>query len=120
MGRPSILVVDDNAEAAEVLSVGLELLGADVRSVLDGQAALALVAEWRPDVAILDLSMPGMSGTELARALRARLGDATTLVALTGHGSPEDRERTRAAGFDLHWVKPVSLDDVEKWLNRMR
>jgi CheY-like chemotaxis protein len=118
VARPSILVVDDNAEAAEVLTVGLELLGADVRSVLDGHAALALVADWTPDVAILDLTMPGMSGTDLARALRERLGAATTLIALTGHGSAEDRARTRAAGFDLHWVKPVSLDDVEDWLKR--
>lgn len=120
MTRPSILVVDDNAEAAEVLTVGLELLGADVRSALDGPGALALIEAWRPDVAILDLSMPGMSGTELARLLRERLGAATTLIALTGHDAPEDRARTRAAGFDLHWVKPVSLDDVERWLQQRR
>src|SRR5690348_15793824 len=60
----SILVVDDNAEAAEVMAVGLELLGQDVRTVLDGESALALLADWRPDIAILDLTMPGMSGTE--------------------------------------------------------
>jgi two-component system, OmpR family, response regulator len=116
MKRRSILVVDDNAEAAEVLAIGLELLGQEVRTVLDGAAALALLEQWRPDVAILDLSMPGMSGTELARHIRERLGNTLTLVALTGHGAPEDRARTRDAGFDLHWVKPVSLDDVERWL----
>jgi CheY-like chemotaxis protein len=114
--RPSILVVDDNAEAAEVLTVGLELLGAEVRSVLDGQSALALLAQWQPDVAILDLTMPGMSGTELARQIRTRFGQSLTLIALTGHGSPDDHARTREAGFDLHWVKPVSLDEIERWL----
>jgi CheY-like chemotaxis protein len=112
----AILVVDDNAEAAEVMAVGLELLGQDVRTVLDGESALALLAGWRPDVAILDLTMPGMSGTELARRIRALYGDAITLVALTGYGADEDRARTRDAGFDLHWVKPVSLDVVEAFL----
>src|SRR5689334_1601248 len=69
-----LLVVDDNAEAAEVLGIGLELLGQEVRTALDGESALALVDEWRPDTAILDLSMPGMGGIELAQAIRARLG----------------------------------------------
>lgn len=114
----AILVVDDNAEAAEVMGIGLELLGQDVRTALDGESALAMLADWRPDIAILDLSMPGMGGIELAQALRARLGSAVTLIALTGHGAAEDRARTRAAGFDLHWVKPVSLDDVEAWLKQ--
>ena len=117
MNAHSILVVDDNAEAAEVMAVGLELLGQDVRTVLDGESALALLADWRPDVAILDLTMPGMSGTELARRIRALHGQAITLIALTGYGADEDRARTREAGFDLHWVKPVSLDAVEAFLN---
>ncbi len=112
----AILVVDDNAEAAEVLGIGLELLGQEVRTALDGESALAMLDEWRPAIAILDLSMPGMGGIELAQALRARLGNAVTLIALTGHGGADDRARTKAAGFDCHWVKPVSLDDVERWL----
>jgi len=114
----SILVVDDNAEAAEVLCVGLELLGQAPRSASDGDSALALLRDWRPDIAILDLTMPGMGGLELARRIRALHGAAITLIALTGHGSSADRARSQEAGFDLHWVKPVSLDAVEAWLQQ--
>ncbi|WP_133501039.1 ATP-binding protein [Cognatilysobacter terrigena] len=103
-----VLVVDDNADAAMTLTALLELGGHDVRSAGSGQGALALIDDFAPEVAFLDLGMPGMSGYELAGHLRADPRTASTrLVALTGWGRDEDRDRTRAAGFDAHLTKPV-------------
>ena len=85
------------------------MLGHEVRAVHDGPAALAAVEALRPDVVLLDIGMPGMSGYEVARRLRERPGGAALrLVALTGWGAEDDRRRTREAGFDHHLVKPVA------------
>lgn len=107
-----ILVVDDNADAAVMLGEILGLAGHDVVVAHDGPAALAKLAQFTPEVAILDLGMPVMDGYELAGLLRQRLGDAVLLVALSGYGQPGDRARTAAAGFHLHLVKPITRDDV--------
>jgi CheY-like chemotaxis protein len=103
-----VLVVDDNQDAADSLALLLRLAGQDVRVAYDGHVALAVVAEFRPALAFLDIGMPGMDGYELADRLR-RVADlrGLTLVALTGWGQEEDRRRSRAAGFDLHLTKPV-------------
>lgn len=105
-----ILVVDDNVDAAQTLCELLRLQGHEARAVHDGPAALQLNTQWRPDVALLDIGMPQMDGYELAARLRAQApatGPLPWLVAVTGWGQQSDRQRSAAAGFDDHLVKPV-------------
>ena len=95
-------------DAAESLAMLLRLGGHDTRIAYDGMAALRVAGEFRPEVVLLDIGLPGISGHEVARRLRRELGlrDAF-LVALTGYGQDEDRRRSEEAGFDAHLVKPV-------------
>ena len=102
-----ILVVDDNADAAAALAALLRAMGHEVFVAHEGRSALADLSKIRPDIALLDIAMPGMSGIELARQLRSRLGSALRIVALSGFGLPEDRARALEAGFDQHLVKPA-------------
>jgi PAS domain S-box-containing protein len=112
-----ILVVDDNVDGAESLATLLELYGHEVRTALDGPAALAVADEFRPDVVLLDIGLPGMDGYEVARQLRAREAfRAARLIAMTGWGQDADRERSRQAGFDLHLVKPVDPAELRRVL----
>src|SRR5690606_7830268 len=104
-----VLVVDDNVDGALLLADGLEVMGHAVLVAHDGDAALELLDRATPSSAVIDLSLPGMDGCELAIALRRRLGARVRLVALTGHTQRADRERTRAAGFDEYLVKPADL-----------
>jgi signal transduction histidine kinase/ActR/RegA family two-component response regulator/PAS domain-containing protein len=116
-GRRRVLVVDDNADAADSLGMLLGVLGADARVEHDGGAALGVLETWRPAVVLLDLGMPLMDGFEVARRIRAdRRHDHVMLVAVTGWGQEKDRQRTRAAGFDHHLVKPFDLDALQKVL----
>jgi PAS domain S-box-containing protein len=109
-----VLVVDDNDDARDLLGDLLAAKGHEVRTAPDPAAALAEARVFAPDVAVLDIGLPGMDGYELARALRDLAPSSSMkLVALTGYGQPSDVERSRAAGFDMHLVKPV---DVEKLL----
>ncbi|MGC4082567.1 MAG: response regulator [Vicinamibacterales bacterium] len=105
-----ILVVDDNADAAEMLATFLEGSGHDVRTAGDGPAALAALDVRDADVVVLDIGLPVMDGYELARRIRERAGAVPTLIAVTGYGQVEDAERSRAAGIDHHLVKPVDTD----------
>jgi len=119
--RHRILVVDDNTDAAESLAEMLTLLGHEARTAHDGAAGIAAVAEFRPDLVLMDLGMPGLNGYEAARRIRAEpRGDEPFLVALTGWGSDEDRRRTREAGFDRHLVKPVGLDSLQRLIADVR
>jgi signal transduction histidine kinase/ActR/RegA family two-component response regulator len=112
-----ILVVDDNVDGAASLAMLLRLWGHDVAVAHDGPAALRAADAQRPQVALLDIGLPGMDGYELARRLRARPGlDRTALVALTGWGQEEDRRRSQEAGFDHHLVKPVDLSALQELL----
>ncbi|SMF97412.1 PAS domain S-box-containing protein [Methylomagnum ishizawai] len=112
-----LLVVDDNRDAADSLALLLELLGIEVRVAYDGSAALALLAEFPPDVVLLDLGMPGMDGYEVARRIRGQPGGRDiALFALTGWGQAADRHRTRLGGFDQHLVKPVDFEDLRRLL----
>lgn len=107
-GRPArVLVVDDNTDAADTLGELLRANGHDVRLANDGPAALAAVAGFSPDVAILDIGLPTMDGYELARELKRREPAGLKLIALTGYGTATDRERAERAGFDEHLTKPV-------------
>jgi CheY-like chemotaxis protein len=111
-----ILVVDDNPDAAEMLVTALESLGHTTRCALDGPAALEIASQFRPEIALLDLGLPVMDGYELAQRLAASGAGDLEMVAVTGYGQEADRERTRAAGFAQHLVKPIDLDQLEAWL----
>jgi two-component system cell cycle response regulator DivK len=102
-----ILLVDDYPDALEVWSLYLKMCGFDVVAAADGAGALAAAAHHRPDIAILDLEMPGMSGYELARRLRADPETtAMPLIAVSGHSQPARIEEARSAGFDRVLTKP--------------
>jgi PAS domain S-box-containing protein len=103
-----VLVVEDGEDAREMLRMVLTLTGHQVWDAADGRAALAILARERMDVAVVDIGLPGLSGYELAEAIRARPdGHRIFLVALTGFGRPADQRRALEAGFDAHLVKPV-------------
>jgi CheY-like chemotaxis protein len=107
-GRLRVLIVDDNQDAAESLSLLLQLGGHSTRIAFDGPEALEAFREFLPDVVFLDIGLPGMSGHEVAR--RMREGAAAfrpVLVALTGWGTEEDKRKSHAAGFDFHLTKPA-------------
>lgn len=106
--RKRILLVEDNDDAQTVLTMLLELWGHEVNSAKDGLAGIAAAMRDRPDVALIDLGLPGVDGFEVARRIRGtREGEGMLLVALTGYGAPADRDRALAAGFDVHVVKPI-------------
>ena len=112
-----VLVVDDNVDAAETLGELLIIYGHEARVAHSGEAGLALAREFQPSLVFLDIGMPGMNGYETARRIRQ---DASllpmTLVALTGWGAEADKTKAKDAGFDLHFTKPVELDNVENIL----
>jgi PAS domain S-box-containing protein len=117
LSRRRILAVDDNQDAADTLAMLLNHLGAEVRVANDGQAALALLEAWRPDMILLDIGMPGMDGYEVARRIRQQLQyQDIKLIALTGWGQEDDRRRSRDSGFDHHLTKPVDLNALEALL----
>ena len=111
------MACDDNEDAAESLARMLRMMGHEVRVAFDGEQCVALCAEWRPDVVLLDIGMPRMNGYEAARALRAREGGgAMMLVAVTGWGQDEDRKRAFEAGFDHHLTKPAEFNALARLL----
>jgi signal transduction histidine kinase/DNA-binding response OmpR family regulator len=119
--RKRVLVVDDNADAAESLAMLLSLQGHETRVAFSGREALEAVATFRPDVALLDLGLPRPDGYEVAARMRAMPSlRGIRLVALTGYGRIEDRHRTEAAGFDDHLVKPVDLAALTRALAHSR
>jgi signal transduction histidine kinase len=110
-----ILIVDDNADAAELLAESLKTLGHVTQIAHDGPSALAAAARFRPGVALLDLGLPVMDGFELGQRLRHDLSlDGVVLIAITGYAQEVDRGRTTAAGFDAHLVKPVDVAVVDR------
>ncbi len=116
--RHRVLVVDDNVDAAVSLGMLLKLAGQEVRIAYDGPAALRQAIEFRPQLVLLDIGMPGMDGYEVCRRLRRESGlEGTTVVALTGWGQDEDRRRSHEAGFDHHIVKPVEPGALQRLLD---
>lgn len=112
-----VLVVDDNEDAAKSLGLLLEMHGATIRVVHDGQAALVAMPDFAAQAVLLDLGMPEMDGCEVARRLRADTEfSQVLLIALTGWGNEECRRMTADAGFDHHLVKPVDLTSLVKLL----
>jgi CheY-like chemotaxis protein len=113
-GTKRILVVDDNADAAESIAVLMEIEGHEVKTVTDAMQALACLDAFAPDVAIIDIGLPGMNGYELAAGIRAhRTLPKPLLIALTGYGQSEDFDRSREAGFDHHFVKPAEISAIQ-------
>ena len=113
-GKPAasrILVVDDLAASAETLLTLLEMEGFEVRMAHEGQEALRIAREFRPQVVLLDIGLPGMNGFEVAHGLRAQPESRDALlIALTGYGEAESRSRSAQAGFDFHMVKPADVN----------
>jgi PAS domain S-box-containing protein len=112
-----MLIVDDNRDSAESMAMLQELSGHTTRTAHSGPDALRVAADFRPEVVLLDIGLPGMDGYEVARQLRKMpFLTHAFLVALTGYGTSEDRELANAAGFDEHLVKPADLDQLHRWL----
>ena len=115
-----VVLADDNRDACDSLEMLLTLEKHDVRVAYDGERALALMAEFRPELALLDIGMPGMNGYELAAKVREQpWGSTVRLVAVTGWGQEDDRRRAIEAGFDEHLVKPVDFAEVSALCRRV-
>lgn len=114
-----VLVVDDNVDAANTVAEILKLLGSEVRIAHDGLAAVDAAVDMQPDIMLLDIGLPGMNGYEVAQQIRSKEDlRQTLLVAVTGWGQDNDKQRAYQAGFDHHWVKPVGLEQLKKILSR--
>jgi len=107
-----ILLVEDNRDGRETMRVLLELQGHKVAIAEDGASGLAKALAWAPEVALLDIGLPGIDGYQVARQLRFAFGRGIYLIAHTGYGQPEDRRKAFEAGFDAHLVKPVDLNEL--------
>jgi len=112
-----VLVVDDNVDAAQTLARLLEMIGHKTRLAYDGPSAVQAATDYRPDVVLLDIGLPGLDGYEVAEHIRQQAAlKGVMLVALTGYGQDADRQRSHDAGFDYHLTKPADFDDIEKIL----
>jgi signal transduction histidine kinase len=109
-----VLIAEDNADAAEMMELMLSFKGHDVRVAPDGVEAIAIAAQFQPHIAFVDIGMPRLDGYGAARGIRERLGAAVVLVAVTGWGQDEDKQRSREAGFDHHITKPPEPDALER------
>jgi CheY-like chemotaxis protein len=112
----SILVVEDNGDGREMLRVMLEVDGHHVRVAEDGPGGVEMARAARPDVALIDIGLPGFDGYEVSRRIRQEMGTSIRLVALTGYGQADDHRRSDEAGFDAHLVKPVTPEDLRSAL----
>jgi CheY-like chemotaxis protein len=114
-----ILVVDDNLDAALSLSRLIALLGHDVNVARDGNSALFIARSMRPDFVLLDIGLPGSDGFQVAEALRREPGlGALKIIAVTGRGEEEDRERSQEAGIDYYLLKPIDVPFLESLLGK--
>jgi len=115
-----LLVVDDNADAANLLTDMLAELGFEVKVALDGISALATAQAYRPDAVLLDIGLPVMDGYEVASCMRRVEGlSSVKLIAVTGWGQETDRRRSVEAGFDEHLVKPVEMEQICEVIKRL-
>jgi two-component system CheB/CheR fusion protein len=110
----TILVVEDHEDSRLVLKLWLEIVGHEVQTAPDGPTALAVAETRPPAVAIIDISLPGLTGWDVARRLRETYGQRIGLIALTSLQTPADRVRSAQAGFDLHLVKPATGRDLSR------
>jgi len=117
--RRSVLIVDDHVDAVETMRMLAQHWGHDVSIAHSGPEAIAAVASFRPEIALIDIGLPGISGYDVARALRARYPEML-LVAMTGHGRDEDLKAAQVAGFDAHLVKPLDLEELQALMGQGR
>ena len=113
-----IIIVEDNKDVRDLLRLRLSKLGHDVLDAKDGVEGLRVLLSEKPDLALVDLGLPGIDGFELARGVREKLGHDVVLVAVSGFGQPEDKRRALEAGFDEHITKPADVKDIEGILKR--
>jgi len=111
-----MLIVEDNGDARDMLRICLELEGHRVDTAADGIRGVEAALAKRPEIALIDIGLPGLDGYEVARRIRQTLGHGITLIALTGYGQGQDRRRASEAGFDAHLVKPVDPEDLSRML----
>ncbi len=112
-----VLIVDDNKIAADLLSMIIKIAGNEVRTAGDGRSACEIAEDFLPDIILMDLGMPIMDGLESAKSIRkAPWGKDVKIIALTGWGQEEDKQLTKAAGFDAHLVKPVEPTVLQELL----
>ncbi len=114
--RHRVLVVEDNIDSRDLMHMVLESYGHEVAVAGDGEEGVRCAHEVRPNVALVDIGLPGLDGFEVARHLRADLGDDIVLIALSGYGREEDRRRSKLAGFDLHYLKPIDSARLRRLL----
>ena len=113
-----ILIVDDNADAAHTSALLLQLLGHEIRTATDGPTGLEAARDFKPEVILLDIGLPGLDGFEVARKLREMPETKKCLlIAVSGYGQPDDRRRSKEAGFDFHVVKPATLQKLKALIN---
>lgn len=116
-----LLVVDDNRDAAESMSMLLQMWGHEVVFAYDGPSALATAERWQPEAVFLDIGLPGMDGYEVAARLRELPhAKGAVLIAITGYGQDDDRQRSRRAGIDHHLVKPVAPDALRSLIDSLQ
>src|SRR5690242_10095370 len=114
--RCRVLVVDDNEDAAMSLAMMLDVMGYDVRTAHDGLEAVRAADEFLPEAALLDIGLPHLSGYDVARHIRGKMGADVLLVAITGWGTAEDVRKSQEAGFDHHFTKPADPERLKKIL----
>lgn len=125
-GPLRIAIIEDNVDSRTTLQTLLELDGHHVQSAADGQRGVELISRWHPDVALVDIGLPGIDGFEVCRLVRSQpsadsdRARPTCLIALTGYGLPSDREKVVAAGFDHHLVKPLKMAELQTCLTEFR
>jgi CheY-like chemotaxis protein len=110
-----VLICDDNEDARQTMSLLVGMERHETRVCPDGASCVAVAREWRPQIGLIDIGMPGMDGYEVARQIRAELGDAILLIAVTGFAAADDVEAAKRAGFDMHFPKandPSALLDL--------
>jgi CheY-like chemotaxis protein len=115
-----VVVIDDNDELREMLVEALEFDGYTVEQAASGPDGLTCILSARPNAALIDIGLPGLDGYEVARRARDALGDSLVLVAMSGYGQAEDRERAAQAGFDSHITKPASVEEIQAALSPAR
>ncbi|HYP71683.1 MAG TPA: response regulator, partial [Variovorax sp.] len=115
--RRRVLVVDDNGDAADTLAQLLRLCGHETHTTHDGEDGIVAAERLQPDIILLDIGLPGLSGHDVCRRIRAQpWGAKVVIYAITGWGQPEDLQRSREAGFNGHLTKPVDLAELERVL----
>jgi len=113
-----VLVIEDNPDSRESLRILLQMWGHEVEVAGDGCDGVRKALSWVPEVAVVDIGLPGLDGYQVARRVRAVLGSRVRLIALTAYNSAEDVRSAHQAGFDVHLGKPADLDELSRWVRK--